>query len=143
MKLTLTTITAAGLFSVAVPPPAAAQGIGCEVILCLAGGFPGAACSPAKRYFMNSRRKRNGYNPFKPCKQSGKGDYSVPTNWFRRTRTECPGGYAFHDQRDGGGRYCISGYRRFADSGVKISIPDTDKSYEYIYRTYEIRENSR
>lgn len=143
MKHMFVAITAAGLFSLAAPTPAAAQGIGCEVILCLAGGFPGGECSPAKSYFMKSRRKKKPYNPFKPCKQSDNSEYDIPTHWFSRERTECPGGYGFHDQRDGGGRYCINGYKRYSDSGVKISIPDTDKSYEYIYRTYLIPDNSK
>jgi len=50
MKHMFVAITAAGLFSLAAPTPAAAQGIGCEVILCLAGGFPGTIRSnPASK----------------------------------------------------------------------------------------------
>lgn len=143
MKSVLMTIAAAGLISLSTPTPAAAQGIGCEVILCLAGGFPGASCSPAKSYFMKSRRKKKGYNPFKPCKQAGGSDYDIPTDWFSRSRTECPGGIATHSDRDGTHRYCRGGYKRFTDYGVTIWIPDTPKSYEYIYRTFEITQNDK
>lgn len=136
-------LTAAGLLGLAAPTPAAAQGIGCEVILCLAGGFPGAECSPAKSYFMKSRRKKKSYNPFKPCKESDDSEYDIPTNWFTQTRTECPGGIATQTDRDGTWQYCRGGYKRFTDYGVKIWIPDTPKSYQYIYRTFEITENDK
>lgn len=172
MRKTIATLGAAAFLGLGLPAvPAMAQGIGCEVMLCLPAGFGPSECSDAKSYFKKALRK--DFDPFKPCKKVDAtgmvSDLEVPVEWFSRERTSCPGGYVSGRDRDGAYRYCSGGIKHYTDRGVAITlggggnpaadlpgytpspvnipgvtdVPQQSNRYEYIYASYQSFRNDK